>query len=922
MNPVIAALRENIGRQNVFFVFPSQVASDLWARKTCTLGIARSVAARRFLAWDSFKEEVIREKEIKRQAATSVMRKLFAHALIEKNSSGPFLKSLIPPEHAKNSAVFAPFIARLLPSLGHWEKLIKGRGCRDGYARRDAEDEDYENVKKQYADFLERHGLFEPSWEEVKIKEGSLRYVIFFPELIEDFGEYDALLTEPRFTRVKANAAQAERRLFFYQSARQEIRAAVMELRRLHEEEGIPYQDMAVSVPELREMEPWLLREFSLRQVPFIRRAGRKLGESGAGRLFSLINECVSQNFSFNKLKALILNDHIPWKETEKNRALVSFGISHNCVCSYVQNGSSVDIWEEAFKGSGKEGRELGPYYRDLKRRLLALAGSKNFPEIRKQYFAFRNGFLKMEKISKEDDAVLSRCIEELASLIALEEKLNEAELTPASPFSFFISCLGEKEYVPANQKPGVNIFKWRVAAASPFACHFVLNASQNAAAVLYQPMKFLRQDKRKALGLEDSDASWAFFLLCDSGEDHAFKSRCRISASAQSFSGWAIPHSFFHGNTDDPPADGPDPYREERSFWREGAELKKIFPLQKHSFESWKNTLAQKENDFSFFYSPLPLGAQDKIAELFNRAIVNEENRIRISPTTDLNLFYSCPLLWLFKKVFAAEEFSLEASLLDDTALGILYHKILESLFDKIKKEDGAFNSRRLDIYKSWTLEITRAAIAAHPAFRGPLAVPLVSPQALGISKKIAALLELEAKHFDGYTVAELELPVSFNAGELLVKGVIDRVSISPQGMPVIVDYKSNYLPEQTAAKDLDDYCLSEFQMPIYIKLYEEKSAEKTGGAFFYSIKGRKIKTVMGEKTGSRSSFPSRSEYEIFLNAAEKQIAEFGQKLRALDFSPQEIDFSSCLDCTYKTVCRTTYFLNSSRPVQKGEGQ
>ncbi|MCL2233475.1 MAG: hypothetical protein FWB99_10420, partial [Treponema sp.] len=300
--------------------------------------------------------------------------------------------------------------------------------------------------------------------------EGKTRYVIFFPELIEDFAEFDALLEAPRFIRITTEAfAPDGQSLVLYQSAREEIRSAVIELRRLHEEEGLPYEDMAVSVPELEEMEPCLLREFSLRHIPVIRRAGKKLGETGAGRLFALVNECASSRFSFSSLKALILNDYIPWKEREKNKALVSFGIKYNCVSGYIQNGRAVDIWEEAFKETYNDGLRL--YYGGLKKHILALAASKNFADIRKRYFAFRHDLLDMETISKEDDAVLSRCIVELSSLIDLEERFNDPALVPASPFVFFLSCLGDIEYVKAEQKPGVNIFKWRVAAAAPAGC-------------------------------------------------------------------------------------------------------------------------------------------------------------------------------------------------------------------------------------------------------------------------------------------------------------------------------------------------------------------------------------------------------------------------------------------------------------------
>jgi len=910
VNVVIQTLREHIADRNVRFVFPSQIASDLWARKTCTLGIARSVAKNCFLAWDDFKKEAIQEKETKRQPATAVMRDLFADTLAKRNSEKSFFKSIIPPEYSGNGKIFAPFIARLLPSLKYWETLMQKFPVR----QRDAEDEDYETLKREYADFLERYDLFEPSWEELKTHEGKTRYIIFFPELIEDFAEYDALLLPPQFARVSAKELDRDKsgiqNLLYYRSARVEIRDAVMELRRLHEEDGVPYEDMAVSVPELEEMEAELLKEFSLRQVPVTRRAGKKLGETGSGRFFALANECAASGFSFSSLKALILNDHIPWKEQGKNKALVSFGIKYNCVSPYMQDGKAVDIWEEAFREAHDSGgRELKDYYSNIKNSVKQIAASKNFSDIQKNYFIFRRSLLDMEKISIEDNDILSRCIAELGSLIELEEKFSDPPLVPSSAFGFFLSYLSGKEYVRKEQKSGVNIFRWRVAAAAPFACHFVLNASQNAASVLYQPLKFLRQDKRRALGLEDADASGAFFFLCDTGEDEGFKTHARISASAQTFSGWAIPHSFFaQGKIAEPPVSPPDPYAEERRFWREGTALGEIFPLQKRSYDCWKNTLVQKENDFSFFDSPISSEKGGDVWKLFESAIRGDDGYIAVTPTRDLNVYYLCAMSWLYARVFKAEEFSLEAVLLDDTSLGILYHKILEELFAKIKSEDRVFDSVRLGVYKSWAFEITREAIKEHPAFRGPLAVPLVSPQAAGIAKKIERLLELEAANFNGYEVSDLELHVDREVGDLLINGVIDRVSVSPDGAPVIIDYKTNYLPEQTAAEDLAAVPLSEFQMPLYIKLYEENASGKVYGAFFYSVNGRRIKAVVGETAGGRSKAPDREGYEPFLEAAEKQIEEFGRKVKALDFTPREIRIRDCLGCAYKTACRTVY--------------
>jgi len=952
VNIVTETIKKNIHERGTSFVFPSQTAAGLWAIRTCTLGLVRSVQADRFLAWDRFKEKATEEKQ--RTPVTAVMRKLFARSLIQKK----LLKSVIPQEYAENGGVFSSYIAGILPSLGAWEKLaVKTIPVN----KMDCEDLDFILIKNKYSQFLNRYDLYEPSWEEINIEKGSQKYIIFFPELIEDFFEYENLLKPPEFTVIRAkDVRHDEQNLFLYQSVRTEIRSAVLEIQRLHTEEKIPYEEIAVSVPGLEEMEAGLLKEFYLRGIPAVKRAGSPLGQTGAGRLFNLINQCTACRFSFESLKALILNEHIPWKEAEKNKDLIRFGIEYNCVASYLQDGKEEDIWEEAFREThNKQNRILGNYYRDLKKNIQSLSNSKNFTEARKNYFIFKNIFLDMEKITPQDNNIVSRCIEELSALIELEQKFNDPDLVPSSPLGFYITQLDEKEYVRAGQNPGVNIFKWRVAAASPYSCHFILNASQTAATVLYQPMKFLRQDKRKAIGLADRDATADFFNLYSTGAGKGLPDITRISASSQTFSGWAIPHILFAaGKTIPAPACPRDPYEAERNFWKQldinngaaanngagetgaanetstihgtstvhgtstihgtsTAKLDLIYPLQYSAFTNWKENLNNKKSNFTFFSA---ITNDSRVQKILKDAIPGGNNSITVTPTLDLNDFYQCPILWMYRRLFSAKEYSLEAALLDDTALGLLYHRILEALFTKIKSETGVFNSELLQTYKQWTREITREEILKEHTFNGPLAVPLVTPQAAGISKKLNTLLDEEKKYHSNYRIAELEFKVSMQTGNITIKGVIDRVSISPQGSIVIVDYKTGEPPVQIKLDKINKEPLSEFQMPLYIMLYEEVLNKnltgnkiKADGAMFYSINRGKAQAVVGKNARANSRTLDRNNYEQILEAAQKQINEFGQKVNVLDFTPRKIKIRDCMECVYKTACRTAYFLNKN---------
>jgi CRISPR/Cas system-associated exonuclease Cas4 (RecB family) len=750
---------------------------------------------------------------------------------------------------------------------------------------------------------------------------------------MEDFAEYrDLLANEKTIRLVHTEKTGGEEKLFLYDSSRAEIRAAVLGLLRLHEEEGIAYEDMALSVPGLEHMEGCLMRELRLYNIPARRRSGKALAEYGAGNIFSLINSCVANNFSFTAFKALLLDGRLPWQDMETNRRLIRSGVENNCVSAYRENGRLVDVWEEALPGGG----ELGRYYRNLKRQLSSLAAARSFTELRVRFFSLYPAYLSREKSSAEAAAVLTRCMEELAGLIQLAQEYPD--LVPASPFAFYLALLKEKQYVPATQEGGVNVFRYRVAAAAPFAVHFILNAGQDAATVLYQPLGFLRQDKRARLGLGDTDASEDFFRLYRQDPPEG-KAVLRVSASEKTFAGWAIPHSGFSGKT--VRADNPagDPFVQEKAWWA-GAEGKfpgRLFPVQKQGFASWLGVLASRGKE-RFDFLSRAFGADSVFLEerikhiqwnvclddALDRKKRNARGKdspdkkyLRLS-ATDLNEFYTCPAFWLFRKIFSIPVFSLEAKLLDDASLGNLYHRILEKLFVKIRKEDGAFFPDHLKQYFSLLRACTEEEVRAHPAFQGPLAVPLMVSQAGAITRRLQRLLEAEAEKFPGYAVSDcIEKYLGFVKGDMIFVGKIDRVSVSPGGGPIVVDYKTGATPTGAASRESPASPLRDFQMAMYVKLYEEEKQLPVENGYFASIHGR---AILGVFEGPTKEDPrgGREKYQATLEAFEKYAEGFARAVKEMDFTARGVPFKTCAACDYKTICRSAYTLNLPRPGEE----
>ncbi|MDR2103047.1 MAG: PD-(D/E)XK nuclease family protein [Treponema sp.] len=957
MNVIKAIIQREITKQESCFVFPSEAAASGWARRACGFPGVRSAALNRFLAWDRFKERAIGAAFLDKRPVSQVLRRLFIRSLIEENAlarnteSGraglPFC-SLIPPEFAAGGAVFVSTLTRILPSLGYWKTRMEKSDLEP-----DGEDRDLLLLEREYRAFLEKHRLFEPSWEVPSREEGGNRYFIFYPELIEEFAEYEPFLKTAgeRYQWVPMERGGEPPPLRRFDTIREELRSAVLEIRRFHEEEHIPFEEMAVSVPELKEIEPYLLREFSLYNIPLHRRVGKPLGEYGAGRLFSLVNDAAVNNFSFSSLKALVLNTSLPWRYPQKNEELILFGIENNCVSGYFEGGEKKDVWEEAFKlaASARE-RELQRYYQTLKQKIMALSACRSFTALRSAYFSLRGGraefenpaagaksFFSRECCSVESDAVLGRCVEELSALIQIERDLGltgeNPRLMPPSPLQFFISLLQEKQYVPKRHEAGVNIFQYRVAAAAPFICHFVLNASQSAAAVLYQPLKFLRQDKRERLKIAEGDTDASAFFFRAYGVCGEERPRLWISASERTFSGWVVPHSFFSNSPlkggDFSP--GEDFFVQEKNWWLfsgqaegEGAPVfpARIFSVQKEGFDRFKS-LAPREGAFNLTKprSPFSGGAYQPVFDRL-RAIQWEEGEIaggrkesslKVS-ATDLNDFFTCSLFWLYKKIFAIREFSLEAHLLDDASRGLLYHRILQKLFTRIREEEGVFNPEHLAVYRNWVRVYTRETVQRESAFKGPLAAPLVGAQAENIERRIFALLNTEAKYFSGYRVMNLESFLKVFRDGLLLNGIIDRISCSPEGEPVIIDYKTGKTPTKGDAVLSEASTLADFQIPLYIKLYEESRGEKgeyaplTAGAVFMSILNREITAVVGDFPGKRAPI-SREDYQPTLDALEGYIAAFRNALEAQDFSLNRMPLKkTCAACDYKNICRTTF--------------
>lgn len=914
-NIIERTLGGQIRRTDSYFVFATQTAADLWADRIIETGDVHAVATERFLAWDTFKAESVRSRQQEKKAVPSAMRSIFAAQLIEENAASPFLKNCIVPEYAQTASGFAQWISGFLPSLALWKKYfdLSGSGADD-------EDHDLLIIYEKYRAFLEKHSLFDPAWETPPFKADGRHYFLFFPEIFSDYIEYKKILEDAKenitVIHLPEKNGEPMPSVDFFADARTEIRSIALHLRTLHEKKRLSWQSIAVHVPDMESYGPYLDRELELFRIPHVIRAAKPLSRTGAGIFFSHAKTCVSDGFSFDSVKTLLLNTALPWKDREIVRQLISFGMKNNCICSFSYGGRKIDVWSESFKRSS--GEEIAfRFYRMLHDKLTKLTGSRTFSEIRTHYFDFRDSFFDMENCPGQSDRIISRCISELSALIDLEQEFPDCRVPDC--FSFFIQYLETKSYLSQTEERGVQILPYKMGACAPFACHIIADAGQSAVSVVYKELSFLRDDKRRRiLKRDDTNVTEEFLRLYAM---NSFSEPLYCTSSAKTFTGYAQASSYLAENdrTKEPAEmlHTDDCYYAEKTWFSETQLSSERFPekitaLQKQGFRAWESCVPEAGRGSGSAGTAL---LSEKIRQAYCRA----EHKIQIS-ATHLNAFYTCPRLWLQKYISGIKPHVNEAELIDPFAKGNLYHKILELYCTALKQqnlplhtENGALSREYKRILASG---IEEAVGTGKNSF---LAKELLRTTESALAAEIEETVSAFSEIFDGCSVYAVEKPYSYDAPEANCSfyGKIDCLLYDSSSAEfVLVDFKSSRAPENkyygepSATEIPADSPLPDFQMPMYLYLLENQNPPlKIENCGFFLIKSHSYEPVIGG-TPSAQNKVTRKHFEPTMQKFLVCAKQFVQKVGAADFSvtDEAQDFTVCNECDFRAVCRRVF--------------
>ena len=790
-NLLINYIKENIKNKNVIFVFPTEVAAKGWADwtlKNSALTGVRSVSMNRFIAWDDFKGQHIRASSDELQSIQSLMRKVFASHIIQKNAEcaakgTPLFTSLITPKYADNAGSFSDWIAKILPSLQLWHDFHESAEYKEAAAEKkieanDAEDADYDTLYREYAAFLQNRKKFDPAWVKPPFEpNGDERYCIVYPEILQDWAQYKTLLSsapEIDLLSVEKCASDVPYESILFESSVQEIREAALFLREKHND-GIPWTQMTVSVSDMENYGPYVDSVFSLYEIPHTMRSSQMLSAHLAGNLFEQIQNCASENFSYKSVRALLLNDAIPWKNQGLLNALIAFGRKNNCLCSFKKMADgkeiAVDVWEEAFEKpvhlrqvdvedekNAEKTLRLKQLYEDLKKSVNQLVHARTFKAVLEHYKKFKSLFIDDAKFDEmpKSDKIISRCISELYNLIELqnEYKINEngGDIRISNCFAFFVKHLATVQYLEQLGEKAVQVYPYRTSAAAPYKIHVVLGATQDLISVgtMFKQLSFLSDEKRKLIleitphekssieKLNEIDPTEHFIHLYQINSENG----ALFLSSHHSPSGFGFPHGALKTKIAsqkekielryDPIAaekawllskEFPEKESEKTAQFvfqkaekQENAFPKKMLQSQKNAFLAWHKTHCEN-GEKSLVKSARLVPKMDSLAirTAIDTAFKDTRTgKYKISATS-ISEFYKCPRRWLFKKVLKLKPLDNEAEIISNFLLGNIKHAILQEYCSALKEKNLPLSAKNefslSDEYKAILKESSQRA-------------------------------------------------------------------------------------------------------------------------------------------------------------------------------------------------------------------
>lgn len=879
-------------------VFPAEVSVGFWrgdtVRRRVTDADSRkeyALPADRFISWDTFKERTTRS-QVERRPVNRRVRTFFVHACLSSNSASPWLRRIVPPEHAGRSMRFAAALQKGLPGIAVIRSAPEYREL-DPSLRADLDE-----LARRYEEFLDEHGLFEPAWAPPEVTSDGQSYTVFFPELLEDWPEFASAVMQAGSVSVFECFADetdpGSITVSEYPDTLVEIRSVFDEIESLLSS-GVAADEVVLTVAGLSECRDELEREARRRGLSLGMRAGLTLAEHTAGGIFRDLAEVVDRRFAPDECTRFFRSRAVPWIEPEAMELLSRFGVEHGCLSS-----RRFDAWRAAFEagGSRKFGTladeagwpvsELFKQFEAVRTALERVVHAASFSEIRQNLYAYLIGpLVDPDAFDRDIEPVFQRCLTVLSEWVEVEQQTG---ISVEHPYAVFLSSLSEVVYVRPTDRAGIAVYPYRVSAGIAPEHHFVVGLGRGAITATGARSPFLQVYEWDRIGVTDRDMTEAFL------RSYAYSGASTyLSYSLESFNGVCLspPVTVVEATVSDEGL-----YDREVACWagRASASDAGWYAPQTDGFRRYSDRQRVGGPDYRRQAVPPDSSTSRMLASLLR----SDDGRIHVSAGA-VDTLLGEPF-----GAFLGAYLGVEAALSvmkgsDPMSIGSLEHEAIEWVHRQLR-ECGC------EALSSWRTHVSEAAISDHirsyiqTRARRESPVPEVILLLL-VPKLVRAVvnaLETEALLIPGAVPHEAERSLFMDLPESIqIRGRVDALHRYGRGAYALVDYKKNSIPKK---KEIETG--EKTQIPLY-RLMLEAQRQSLSGAYYVSfenVKERSRTVFGGEKPViEETDWP---DYRATLEAGLERLCAV---LTRLDFRCADSD-RGCPNCPTREICRSRY--------------
>lgn len=892
MENISDRLRDLLGSPDMILVFPTEVSARSWSEHLLLAGDLQALREDRIISWDRCKQ-LLFPRHDQREPANSIHRMLFTQQLLKLNSTQQLLSFLVPKAFSSESRRYSSLILRLLGLLDTLSSISP-----DSFDSRDLQDfiSDAHLLYHHYLRFLDECGLFEPSFlPPQSAAETDVRFGLCFFEAYSDIEEYRPLLERTPAAQFLEMPEAAVPELMVFENQHQEILGCMEKVEQLAAS-GMRAEDMVITACDYDGMYEDLRLQARMRGLPLRFKSGRPLVSYPAARLFNDIQQVISDDFSLDSMKRLLLCPAYRWTDPQSNRRLIQFGVESSCL----RNTRDQDIWAQRLSRSGDQ--KLLSYYTMLRGQLNKLVRAADIQSLYTQLQIVQKQILRpYEDETSEHSRVFSFCIQQL-------EKLRRAEasyegLVCDQPYGTWLSILEKTWYVPQQEQGGISVYPYGVSAGIYPKVHLVIGADSEHTAFSNIPVLPISEEHQQRLGMKPADRSTELIrTYAGSGETIHF------SCSRQTRNSVVLPASLFTEleKVREPtyPVYSNDLYLRELDAWTGNTDGRGSgwYPLQLVGFKAAEITTLSPGG---FDATEKGAGEDHPGARFAWEKVTRKNGYLSISPTS-LDQFATCPFTFFIRYVLGINKRDFIPDMMQSRTIGNLVHRCYEKLFRHIQAEgSGRFDSGSIGEYRQVLSDIMDQQLKrlSHKARRPAEAVfPLVEQF---VREHLVYLLEEEAKLFDGWEVAALEAEVSVidEQQNIELNGRIDRISRDVrQARAAVIDYKKkNRHTIKSFTKDSAEP--DSYQLPIYAYLVEQ-SMPQTGSitdALYYDVSGKKYVSILPGKKNE----VDRQRFDELIRQALEIVHGAADAVRNLDVDRASSPGSACPSCEFRDVCR-----------------